>query len=154
MKYDAEHTRIIFNNFLQLHNRNNYIRFYKDYFKYATQMCTSVNIRAVRAPAVLNCPRTNLRPSSCPIPRTTGALFWVWPHRKTWLTPWLVQLDLFCHLVWWSPRGCGGDPALCHQPLLRAGDGRMAHASTAATLISWLIVVHGSLIIVFGVVVV
>lgn len=56
-------------------------------------MCPSVNIRAVRAPAVLNCPGTNLRPPSCPNPRKTRALFWIWPHRKTWLTPSLVQLD-------------------------------------------------------------
>lgn len=38
-------------------------------------MWTSVNIRAVMASAVLNCPGTDWRPPSCPTPRKTGAYF-------------------------------------------------------------------------------
>lgn len=82
-------------------------------------MCVSVNITAVRAPAVLNCCGTNWRPPSYPTPRKTGALFQVWPHQKTWFTPWLVQLDLFCHLVSWSSHGCGQTHSL--SPTLAQG---------------------------------
>lgn len=139
---------MIFSNLLKLHLYTEKIIIYKVYFKHVAQIRTSVNIRAVRPPVVLNCPGTNLRPSSCPTLRKTGALFWVWPHWKTWLTPLLATAGPVV-----SPRVVDttwlwGDPALHHQPLLRAGDGRMAHASTAATLISWLILVHSSLIIV------
>lgn len=115
-------------------------------------MCTSVNIRAVMAPAALNCPGIDWRPPSCPTPRKTEALFQVWPYRKTWFTSSLVQLDLFCHLVWWSLHGCGEILLSITNPCSGQGmaEWPMPHSSPASSQLFSC----GSLIIVLGVLVV